>query len=236
MPPDIDSNRLEDIFGRELHTRDIVVIAARGNGVAPCFTAQAAQWLFVRGAKLVALADGISIGRESEPDDERVILSTLLENDVPVVRGLINTETLSAERMAFMALPRARRRRHRLARPLCGARSRPRPPPRKPWLLSPEADQEVEAVPPPAADPADLPDEPADSAPESPEPKASTEQGVGRLHRLNRIRATNPRPTNPRLRTIGMTRISASEAPRPDLGLQASAATDLETATRRRCG
>ena len=103
--PDIDSNRLEDIFGRELRTRDIVVIAARGNGVAPCFTAQAAQWLFVRGAKLVALADGISIGRESEPDDERVILSTLLENDVPVVRGLVNTETLSAERMAFMALP-----------------------------------------------------------------------------------------------------------------------------------
>ncbi|MDE2902589.1 MAG: cyclase family protein [Chloroflexota bacterium] len=103
--PDIDSNRLEDAFGRNLGTRDIVVIAARGNGVSPSLTAQAAQWLFVRGAKLVALAEGISIGREQEPDDERVILSTLLENDVPVVRGLVNTETLSTERMAFMALP-----------------------------------------------------------------------------------------------------------------------------------
>ena len=103
--PDIDSNRLEDAFGRDLRTRDIVVIAARGNGVAPSFTAQAAQWLFVRGAKLVALAHGVFIGRDQQPDDERVILNTLLENDVPVVRGLINTETLSTERMAFMALP-----------------------------------------------------------------------------------------------------------------------------------
>ena len=103
--PDIDSNRLEDAFGRDLRTRDIVVIAARGNGVAPSFTAQAAQWLFVRGAKLVALANGVFIGRDQQPEDERVILNTLLENDVPVVRGLINTETLSTERMAFMALP-----------------------------------------------------------------------------------------------------------------------------------
>ena len=103
--PDIDSNRLEDAFGRNLRSRDIVLIAARGDGVTPSLTAQAAQWLFVRGAKLVALADGMSIGREQEPDDERVILSTLLENDVPVVRGLVNTEALSTERMAFMALP-----------------------------------------------------------------------------------------------------------------------------------
>ena len=105
--PDIDSNRLEDVFGRNLRSRDIVVIAARGEGVTPCFTAQAAQWLFVRGAKLVALADGVCVGREQEPDDERVILGTLLETDVPIVRGLVNTEQLSTERMAFMALPAA---------------------------------------------------------------------------------------------------------------------------------
>lgn len=103
--PDIDSDRLENAFGRNLRTRDIVVIAARGEGVTPSLTVQAAQWLFVRGAKLVALADGVCVGREQEPDDERVILSTLLENDVPVVRGLVNTEQLSTERMAFMALP-----------------------------------------------------------------------------------------------------------------------------------
>ncbi len=105
--PDIDSNRLEDVFGRDLRSRDIVVIAARGDNVTPCFTAQAAQWLFVRGAKLVALADGVCVGREQEPDDERVILGTLLETDVPIVRGLVNTEQLSTERMAFMALPAA---------------------------------------------------------------------------------------------------------------------------------
>ena len=103
--PDIDSNRLEDACGRDLHSRDIVVIAAHGEGVVPCFTAQAAQWLFVRGAKLVALADGVCVGREEDPNDERVILSTLLETDVPVVRGLVKTDQLSTERMAFMALP-----------------------------------------------------------------------------------------------------------------------------------
>ena len=105
--PDIDSDRLEDAFGRNLRNRDIVVISAHGQEVAPSFTAQAAQWLFIRGAKLVALADGVAIGREQEPDDERVILSTLLENDVPIVRGLVNAERLSGERMAFMALPAA---------------------------------------------------------------------------------------------------------------------------------
>ena len=103
--PDINSDRLEVAVGRNLRNRDIVVIAARGNGASPCLTAQAAQWLFVRGAKLVALADGVCVGREQESDDERVILSTLLETDVPVVRGLVNTEQLSTERMAFMALP-----------------------------------------------------------------------------------------------------------------------------------
>lgn len=103
--PDIDSDHLEDAVGRNLRSRDIVVIAAHGADVTPSFTAQAAQWLFVRGAKLVALADGVCVGREREPDDERVILSTLLENDVPVVRGLVDTEQLSTERMAFMALP-----------------------------------------------------------------------------------------------------------------------------------
>ncbi len=103
--PDIDSDRLENAFDRNLRSRDIVVIAARGDHVTPCFTAQAAQWLFVRGAKLVALADGVCVGREQETDDERVILGTLLETDVPVVRGLVNTEQLSTERMAFMALP-----------------------------------------------------------------------------------------------------------------------------------
>ncbi len=174
--PDIDSNRLEDIFGRELHTRDIVVIAARGNGVAPCFTAQAAQWLFVRGAKLVALADGIAIGREAEPDDERVILSTLLENDVPVVRGLVNTETLSAERMAFMALPAPAA--DVTAWPVRFVALDPGlDPTQEAVATAPEGAQEDETEPPPAADPAAQPDEPADSesAPEPPENQASTE-------------------------------------------------------------
>ncbi|MCY3749614.1 MAG: cyclase family protein [Chloroflexi bacterium] len=179
--PDIDSNRLEDIFGRELRTRDIVVIAARGSGVAPCFTAQAAQWLFVRGAKLVALADGISVGRDEEPDDERVILSTLLENDVPVVRGLVNTETLSTERMAFMALPAPAA--DVTAWPVRFVALDPGlDPTQQAVAAEPDVDQEAQAEP-PAADPADQtaktqPDEPAEaeSMPEPSESGASTDQ------------------------------------------------------------
>lgn len=179
---DIDSNRLEDAFGRNLQNRDIVVIAARGEGVAPSFTAQAAQWLFVRGAKLVALADGISVGRPEEPDDERVILSTLLENDVPVVRGLVNTETLSAERMAFMALPAPAA--DVTAWPVRFVALDPGLDPTQQALaLKPDVNQEGEAESPPPADPVDQtaetqPDEPAEpeSMTEPSAPETSTDQ------------------------------------------------------------
>jgi len=176
--PDIDSNRLEDAFGRNLRTRDIVVIAAHGEGVAPTFTAQAAQWLFVRGAKLVGLADGVCVGREQEPDDERVILSTLLENDVPVVRGLINTEKLSTERMAFMALPAPAA--DVSAWPVRFIALDPGLDPTQEALAEePNLDQEPEAEPVSADQPLDTqPDEPAESesAPESPEPDTPPEQ------------------------------------------------------------
>ena len=178
---DIDSNRLEDAFGRNLQNRDIVVIAARGEGATPSLTAQAAQWLFVRGAKLVALADGISVGRVNESDDERVILSTLLENDVPVVRGLVNTETLSTERMAFMALPAPAA--DVTAWPVRFVALDPGLDPTQESVApEPDVDPEPEAGPPSAADPADQPvdiqpDEPtvSESTPEPPEPDASTE-------------------------------------------------------------
>lgn len=175
---DIDSNRLEDAFGRSLQNRDIVVIAAHGEGVTPSFTAQAAQWLFVRGAKLVALADGVSVGRDDEPDDERVILSTLLENDVPVVRGLVNTETLSAERMAFMALPAPAA--DVTAWPVRFVALDPGLDPTQEAVAEePDVDQEPESEPVLADQPLDTqPDEPAESetTPEPPEPDASTEQ------------------------------------------------------------
>ncbi|MDE2768189.1 MAG: cyclase family protein [Chloroflexota bacterium] len=179
---DIDSNRLEDAFGHQLQNRDIVVIAARGEGVTPSLTAQAAQWLFVRGAKLVALADGISVGRAEEPDDERVILSTLLENDVPVVRGLVNTEALSADRMAFMALPAPAA--DITAWPVRFVALDPGLDPTQPAVATePAVDQEGESEPTATADPADppaesQPDEAAESqtVPKSSESDTSTGQ------------------------------------------------------------
>jgi kynurenine formamidase len=105
--PDIDADKLDAAFGRRLQNGDIAILVAVVNGGTPRLTAQATQWLLVRGIKLLALADDIEIGREREPDDERVILSVLLENDIPVVRNLRNTADLSEERLACMALPAA---------------------------------------------------------------------------------------------------------------------------------
>lgn len=105
--PDIDAGKLDEAFGLRLRSGDIAILAAVIKSGIPQLTAQATQWLLVRGVKLLALADDIEIGRENEPDDERVILSVLLESDIPVVRNLQNTAELSEERLACMALPAA---------------------------------------------------------------------------------------------------------------------------------
>ena len=105
--PDIDAEKLEQAFGRRLQNGDIAILATVPDGSTPRLTAQATQWLLVRGVKLLALADDIEVGRENEPDDERVILSVLLESDIPVVRNLHNTTELSEERLACMAIPSA---------------------------------------------------------------------------------------------------------------------------------
>ena len=103
--PNIDAEGLEAAFGPRLQTGDIAVLTTASSGVTAHLTAQAAQWLFVKGAKLIAIADGITIGDIDEPENERVIINVLLESDVPVVRGLLNTDQLSSARIAFMALP-----------------------------------------------------------------------------------------------------------------------------------
>ena len=105
--PDIDAEKLEQAFGRRLQNGDIAILATVPDGSTSRLTAQATQWLLVRGVKLLALADDIEVGRETEPDDERVILSVLLESDIPVVRNLHNTTELSEERLACMAIPSA---------------------------------------------------------------------------------------------------------------------------------
>ena len=235
--PDIDSNRLEDVFGRNLRSRDIVVIAARGEGVTPCFTAQAAQWLFVRGAKLVALADGVCVGREQEPDDERVILGTLLETDVPIVRGLVNTEQLSTERMAFMALPAAAE--NVTAWPV------------RFIALDPGLDPTAEAS---AEDGGPAEDRQPEDPP-TPQPATSPRKPRNRRNPKLRLppppsltnRRRKPRPKSPlrmtsrltpsrpirKTRKIQTRLTPASAAPRPDPGERPHPLSDLETATRR---
>ncbi len=104
---DIDAEKLEQAFGRRLQNGDIAILATVPDGSTPRLTAQATQWLLVRGIKLLALTDDIAVGRENEPDDERIILSVLLESDIPVVRNLHNTTELSEERLACMAIPAA---------------------------------------------------------------------------------------------------------------------------------
>ncbi len=101
----IDAESLEMAFGPRLQTGDIAVLTNTSSLVTANLTAQATQWLLVKGVKLVAVADDITIGDIDEPENERVILNVLLESDIPVVRGLLNTNQLSSARIAFMALP-----------------------------------------------------------------------------------------------------------------------------------
>lgn len=103
--PNIDAESLETAFGPRLQTGDIAVLTNTSSLEIANLTAQATQWLLVKGAKLIAIADDITIGDIDEPENERVILNLLLESNIPVVRGLLNTDQLSSARIAFMALP-----------------------------------------------------------------------------------------------------------------------------------
>ena len=97
---------LDDAAGDRLRRDDIAVLAlapkASGGARLSVF---ASQWLWDKGIKLLVLDQRIAIGTSPSWTEERTVLTSLFANEIPVVRGATNTDQLSDERFAVMALP-----------------------------------------------------------------------------------------------------------------------------------
>ena len=97
---------LDNAAGDRLRRDDIAVLAlapkVSGGARLSVF---ASQWLWDKGVKLLVLDQRISIGSSPSWNEERTVLTSLFANEIPVVRGATNTDQLSDERFAVMALP-----------------------------------------------------------------------------------------------------------------------------------
>ncbi|MBM4436406.1 MAG: cyclase family protein [Actinobacteria bacterium] len=103
---DVGDAELEDASAGRLRLGDIAILAPASPTQPPSIlTVKGAQWLFIRGAKLVALDASIAPGPAGDPAQTRDVLLALLENEVPVVLNLTQTAQLSDQRVALMALP-----------------------------------------------------------------------------------------------------------------------------------
>ncbi|MCY4114966.1 MAG: cyclase family protein [Chloroflexi bacterium] len=97
---------LDEAAGDRLRRDDIAVLAlapeASGGARLSVF---ASQWLWDKGVKMLVLDQRIAIGSSPSWNEERTVLTSLFANEIPVVRGATNTDQLSDERFAVMALP-----------------------------------------------------------------------------------------------------------------------------------
>lgn len=97
---------LDEAAGDRLRRDDIAVLAlppeASGGARLSVF---ASQWLWDKGVKMLVLDERIAIGSSPSWNEERTVLTSLFANEIPVVRGATNTDQLSNERFAVMALP-----------------------------------------------------------------------------------------------------------------------------------
>ena len=103
---EITQMELDEAAGDRLRRDDIAVLAlapeASGGARLSVF---ASQWLWDKGVKMLVLDHRISIGSSPSWNEERTVLTSLFANEIPVVRGATNTDQLSDERFAVMALP-----------------------------------------------------------------------------------------------------------------------------------
>ncbi len=97
---------LDEAAGDRLRRDDIAVLAlapkVSGGARLSVF---ASQWLWDKGVKMLVLDERIAIGSSPSWNEERTVLTSLFANEIPVVRGATNTDQLSDERFAVMALP-----------------------------------------------------------------------------------------------------------------------------------
>ena len=103
---EIGPAQLGEVVGQRLKRGDIVVLTVTGGedeGLG--LSSAGAQWLETRGAKLVAIDERIKLGGPTDGYRERNVLMMFLQSNVPVIFGITNTDRLSSERLAIMALP-----------------------------------------------------------------------------------------------------------------------------------
>jgi kynurenine formamidase len=103
---DITQMDLDDAAGDRVRRGDIAVLALAPNASGrPKLTVFASQWLWDKGIKMLVLDHRIAIGSSPSWNEERTVLTSLFANEIPVIRGATNTDELSDERFAVMALP-----------------------------------------------------------------------------------------------------------------------------------
>ncbi len=69
--------------------------------MAPTLTADAAEWIVNRGAKMVGFGEHFHIDMEGSYETHRIFLDA----GVPIIRNLVNLDRCSGGRFAAMALP-----------------------------------------------------------------------------------------------------------------------------------
>ena len=103
---EITQMELDEAAGDRLRRDDIAVLAlAPKDSGGARLSVFASQWLWDKGVKLLVLDQRIAIGSSPSWNEERTVLTSLFANEIPVVRGATNTDQLSDERFAVMALP-----------------------------------------------------------------------------------------------------------------------------------
>ena len=103
---EINPADLDAAAGDRVRRDDIAVLALAPNSSGRAkLTVFASQWLWDKGVKMLVLDHRIGIGSSPSWNEERTVLTSLFANEIPVVRGATNTDQLSDERFAVMALP-----------------------------------------------------------------------------------------------------------------------------------
>ena len=103
---EIGPTDLDDAAGDRVRRGDIAILALAPNSSGRVkLTVFASQWLWDKGIKMLVLDHRIGIGSSPSWNEERTVLTSLFANEIPVVRGATNTDQLSDERFAVMALP-----------------------------------------------------------------------------------------------------------------------------------
>ena len=97
---------LDEAAAGRIRRGDIAVLSLGPETSARAkLTVFASQWLWDKGVKMLVLDHRIAIGSSPTWNEERTVLTSLFANEIPVVRDATNTDQLSNERFAVMALP-----------------------------------------------------------------------------------------------------------------------------------